>query len=169
MILLMKFIALAMSTILGIFVVPIAILLAKDGRLPKWAWIWGNDRDGIEGDGGFKNEHCPRYRLKYGSFLCKYIWLAIRNSSANLCWYLGVNEEIVGVKQYWWGNIATGKSGLQYYQLHIKNSLGEIYAGYKNNNARIGEIVPYNIGVAIRGYYLVIAIVVVIGATISIV
>ena len=145
-----KFIALAILTIVGIFIVPIALLFAKDNKLPKWAWIWDNDRDKIQGDGGFKNEHCPNYGLRYGSFACNYIWLALRNPCANFVWYVGVNEIIVDIKHTWYGSLATGTSGKQYPLIYFKNNRVEFYLGYKNDNAEVGKLVPYNIGIACR-------------------
>ena len=146
----LRLILIGISSILGLIAVPIALLFAKDGKLPKWAWIWDNDRDGINGDDGFKNEHCPSYGLKYGGFLCSYIWLAIRNPSANLCWHLGVKEIITDLKITWYGSIATGKSGRKYKLIYFKTNLIEFYMGYKNDNAKIGEYMPYNIGIALR-------------------
>lgn len=146
----LRLILIGISSILGLIAVPIALLFAKDGKLPKWAWIWDNDRDGIDGDGGFKNEHCPSYGLAYGSFLCRYIWLAIRNPSANLCWHLGVKEPIIELYQKGNWSTAVGESGKEYDLYHVKNKYIEFYIGYKNDNAIVGEYVPYNIGIAFR-------------------
>lgn len=154
-VLILKFLALAVVSLAGLFVVPIALMFAGE-KLPKWAWIWDNDRDGINGDGGFKNEHCPAYKLQYGGFLCRFIWLAIRNPAANLCWYFGVKEPIVEVKPSWYGSVATGQSGKKYILIHFKSAIGEMYFGYKNDNAKVGELIPYNIGVAFRGIFAIV-------------
>lgn len=48
--------------------------------LPKWAWLWSNDRDGARGDkrGWWDNESGDSTQ-----FLSKYKWLAIRNPVNN--------------------------------------------------------------------------------------
>lgn len=156
-----RLLLIGISSIAGLFLVPIALPFAKDGKLPKWAWIWDNDRDGISGDGGFRNEHCPSYKLPYGSFICNYIWLAVRNPSANLCWKLGVNEVIESIEYTWYGSVATGFSGKKYYLVHFDFSSfykTEMYIGFKNDNVIVGELVPYNIGIAFRGLFLILPI-----------
>ena len=81
-------------TIMGLFIVPIALLFpnggtsVSDGRpiivLPDWAWLWSNDFDGASGDKrGWWNEHAP-FGLGSKHFLSKFWWLAIRNPVNNL-------------------------------------------------------------------------------------
>lgn len=48
--------------------------------LPKWAWIWSNDRDGALGDKrGWWDKECGDSR----SFSCMFKWLALRNPAHN--------------------------------------------------------------------------------------
>lgn len=84
----------------GFFVVAIALPFRKvhDGTeipfteasgnwklvtLPKWAWLWSNDRDGALGDtSGWYASHTP-FNLPVDSFIPMYYWLAIRNPANN--------------------------------------------------------------------------------------
>ena len=53
--------------------------------LPKWAWLWSNDRDGALGDkrGWWHNEMVKEGGSCY-SFKSMYTWLALRNPVNNL-------------------------------------------------------------------------------------
>jgi len=71
--------------IVGLILVPVALigLGPKAKRLPRWAWLWDNQGDTINGDGpwvrrwnGDSNHFWPRFR-----------WLALRNRTHNLCTY----------------------------------------------------------------------------------
>lgn len=79
--------------LLGLVVVAIAIpfrkpeLSVSDGRpivnLPRWAWIWGNDYDGLLGDKrGWWAANTP-FGVPVDSFLAMWWWAAVRNPSNN--------------------------------------------------------------------------------------
>jgi hypothetical protein len=93
-------------TLVGFFVVPIALRKAKDvgeplygnyaysegneerylwqeRHLPKWAWLFDNDSDGTLGDkrGWWRHERCEGHPE---SFWNQYRWLALRNPVNNL-------------------------------------------------------------------------------------
>lgn len=86
--------------LLGFVVVAIAIPFRVDGysesdgrkivNLPKWAWLWGNDFDGLLGDKrGWWAENTP-FGVAVDSFLAMYAWAALRNPANNkrlLSWY----------------------------------------------------------------------------------
>ncbi|WP_213881188.1 hypothetical protein [Pseudomonas sp. dw_358] len=79
---------------LGLFIVAIAIpfrvnaVSGSDGRpivnLPKWAWLWGNDYDGLLGDklGEWATE--VPFGVSIDSFFAMWWWAAIRNPSNNM-------------------------------------------------------------------------------------
>lgn len=80
--------------VLGLFVVPVALLFTRggtsvsDGRpieiLPDWAWLWSNDFDGTLGDKRrWWDVHAP-FGLGAHHFFSKFIWLAVRNPVNNL-------------------------------------------------------------------------------------
>ena len=93
-------------TLLGMIVVPFAIPYAKDTgtyigedpvlwierHLPKWAWLWDNDRDGTLGDkrGWWRKNKCNGHPE---TFWNQYRWLALRNPVNNLqrVWPLYLN------------------------------------------------------------------------------
>lgn len=78
-------------SILGLIVVPIAYPFRKNGKLPNWAWSWGNDEDGLYTDN-------PAYRpswAKEGSFLDAFYWLAIRNPARNFSVKMGYYGDFV--------------------------------------------------------------------------
>lgn len=66
----------------------------SDGReivnLPKWAWLWGNDYDGLLGDGrGWWAENTI-FGLPVDSYFCMWWWAAVRNPANNkrlTSWY----------------------------------------------------------------------------------
>jgi hypothetical protein len=67
--------------ILGLVIVPIALLFTprKATNLPRWAWLWDNDVDGLNGDSGWQDKHPETY----SSFFWRFWWLAIRNRTTN--------------------------------------------------------------------------------------
>ena len=74
-------------TVIGFFIVPIAILFRKpdvslEGKLivnaPRWLWLWGNDEDGYE----------PAYYVamtpEWNRYVRMWVWAAWRNSFNNI-------------------------------------------------------------------------------------
>lgn len=91
-------------TLLGLLVVAAAIpyarytgktigdpVLWRERHLPRWAWLWGNDRDGTLGDkrGWWRNKSAGSPE----TFWNQYRWLALRNPVNNLqrVWPLYIN------------------------------------------------------------------------------
>lgn len=75
------------------FRVPVASL--SDGRpiinLPRWAWLWGNDFDGLLGDKrGWWADNTP-FGWPVDSFAAMWWWAAIRNPVNNLRFVPGLN------------------------------------------------------------------------------
>jgi hypothetical protein len=149
--------------ILGLFIVPIAILFKQPRnetnnnglfipyKFPKIFWLWDNDRDGICGDNGFKNEHCPDYHLNYGSFLCNYIWCAIRNPIANASWYFGVDSVITKIEYDGNWSFAYDENGKCYAFYKYVGEKIIFYVGYENDNVEdTPKHYTYNIGYALR-------------------
>ena len=80
--------------ILGLLVVLVAIPFrvagksVSDGRdivnLPKWAWLFGNDYDGLLGDKrGWWANNTP-FGVKAESFFAMWVWAAVRNPVNNM-------------------------------------------------------------------------------------
>lgn len=68
--------------ILGFLVFPFAYPFRKDNKFPSWAWLWGNDDDGIDGgDFWAGNTVGKPYWLR-----C-FIWTILRNSTHNYTVY----------------------------------------------------------------------------------
>ena len=158
-----KGVLLLVLMIVGLFVVPIALLFKQplnttnnNGlflpyRLPRWAWLWDNDRDGVQGDNGFNFEHCPSYGLKYGGFLCNYIWLAIRNPVSNASWKFGVDAYIERLEKDGNWSFAYASNGKCYPWYHYVSDKIIFYAGYQNENVQETPAhYKYNIGFALR-------------------
>lgn len=79
------------AELLGLVVVPIALLFTdKDSEhLPKWAYPWDNDWDGING-----RAESYVWVKRYGTegvkrFWPRFLWLAIRNRASNVSQLLG--------------------------------------------------------------------------------
>jgi hypothetical protein len=80
--------------LLGLFIVALAIPFRVDGvsvsdgrpilNLPKWAYPWGNDYDGLLGDKRLWWAANAPWGIDYKSFLGMYLWTAIRNPANNM-------------------------------------------------------------------------------------
>ena len=90
----------------GLLMVALAIPFAvpgyslSDGRvilnLPRWAWLWGNDFDGLLGDKrGWWSANTP-FGWAVDSFLAMYWWAAIRNPANNMRLLSWFSAPIVG-------------------------------------------------------------------------
>lgn len=115
--------------IIGLFVVAIALPFShKIGekneygwqmeRLPKWAWYWSNDYDGVQGQKNGKNYTDSAL----DSFWGRYNWTAIRNPANNFSRYtMGVNFFDVRLIE-WVGtdpDIDDGIVGWSYLRFHV--------------------------------------------------
>lgn len=114
--------------LLGFVVVAVAIpfrvkdFSESDGRqivnLPKWAWLWGNDFDGLLGDKrGWWAENTP-FKLPVDHYISMYTWAAFRNPANNkrlLSWY---QTPVVGSEITYKGNFTVedkpGMGGWQF-------------------------------------------------------
>lgn len=94
--------------LIGLFVVPVALLFAKDKpgtelpngwalrQLPWWAYLWSNKDDGSLGDkeGNWAHKDLERHDFSRArKFWSQYRWLALRNPVHNLCltWLYNAN------------------------------------------------------------------------------
>lgn len=73
----------------GPAVVLIALPFAKNNHLPRCAWPWGNEEDGINGDnrGWYWYTYCPEW---WPNWFRSWWWLVVRNPANN-------------AKRYWLG------------------------------------------------------------------
>jgi len=71
--------------ILGFLAIPIAYPFRTDNHLPKWAWIWDNDQDGIYGPHWFHKGN--------ENFRSCWLWSAVRNPVNNMRFAIGLNRE----------------------------------------------------------------------------
>lgn len=72
----------------------------SDGRpivnLPRWAWLWGNDFDGLLGDKrGWWSANTP-FGWAVDSFAAMYWWAAIRNPANNMRLLDAFSAPIIG-------------------------------------------------------------------------
>lgn len=78
----------------GFIMVAIAIPFRVDGvsvsdgrwitNLPRWAWVWGNDFDGLLGDKRMWYAANTPWGLPTTSFISMYNWAALRNPADNM-------------------------------------------------------------------------------------
>lgn len=100
-----------LGTVSGLIIVPIALQFKEADKttetpftqhntdknwwhvgLPKWAWLWSNDRDGAKGDkrGWWDREAGFKWDKDSDSFIAQFWWLAIRNPANNLRFVRGI-------------------------------------------------------------------------------
>lgn len=85
-----KTIVMYTAQLLGLFVVPVALLFCsrEDEHLPHWAYPWCNEWDSIN---GYSNR--GHWEARWGSatrsYWPRFLWLAIRNRAANTSQWLG--------------------------------------------------------------------------------
>jgi hypothetical protein len=88
------FVANVILDILGLVIVAIAIPFRVDGtslsdgrkisNLPKWAWLFGNDYDGLLGDKRLWWAANTPFGLPVDHFISMYTWAALRNPVNNM-------------------------------------------------------------------------------------
>lgn len=95
-----------LAIVAGLVVVAVALpfrvpgVSVSDGRaivnLPRWAWLWGNDFDGMLGDKrGWWADNTP-FGWPVDSFAAMYWWAAIRNPANNMRLLSWFSAPIVG-------------------------------------------------------------------------
>ena len=105
--------------LVGIFVVPVALLFAHTEtspvtrrytgwqykRLPFWAWIWDNETYGTMGNHHWQEaRYNPLFYKKPASFWSQWYWLAIRNPTNNMAeWALSSLDLRETSKVFWVG------------------------------------------------------------------
>lgn len=74
------------------------------GRLPAWAWLWSNDRDGALGDKrGWWHLNAP-FGLGAYHWFSKFWWLAIRNPANNMRFHPWFSCPLTECDYRYWGN-----------------------------------------------------------------
>ena len=77
--------------VLGFVVVPVALRFSETvygplgdehERLPRWAWLWDNDEDGIDGPPWYRNGYALKHPV--AKHFPRFWWLAVRNPVNNL-------------------------------------------------------------------------------------
>lgn len=106
--------------LLGLVVVPLAMpLLVTEGppvpftqapgnwqfkRLPAWAWLWSNDRDGAVGDKrGWWHLNAP-FGLGAYHPLSMFVWLALRNPANNMRFTRWLGCPVTECDYRYWGD-----------------------------------------------------------------
>lgn len=127
--------------ILGYVIVAIAIPFRKDGvsksdgryisNLPKWAWLWGNDNDGLLGDKRlWWSENTP-FGLPVDHFVSMYWWTAIRNPANNMRQLDIFSAPVTGSRITYLGDYTVNDNGKDFgKQLVIIKNNGKTWYGY---------------------------------------
>jgi hypothetical protein len=128
--------------LIGLFMVAIAIPFRVDGvsvgdgrkivNLPKWAWLWGNDFDGLLGDKlGEWVDEVP-FGWNINSYAAMYWWAAIRNPANNTRMLSLYSAPITGSTFTYKGdytvNDKDGQGGWQFVKL--VSLAGKAYYGF---------------------------------------
>jgi hypothetical protein len=126
------------SLLLTIIGLPVCALLAfsHDWRMtvspisgrsiltwPRWAWVWSNDEDGIDGSAPFHPEYSAARRA--------FVWSALRNPCNNLRFVRGVSKVGRPLWRKTWG----AKPGGWYVAAGWNNSGFPVLSGGRNVNA----------------------------------
>lgn len=148
-----------LATLLGLLVVPVALHYRvparslSDGRiiwtLPRWAFVWGNAFDGMDGDKRFEwEEHCdrkvllgvrpllrrlglPLRELRATDWLARFWWLAIRNPANNLRLTRFGQAPIKGSRIRHWGHyVVEDKPGMGGWQFVVVENYGQRWSGF---------------------------------------
>ena len=134
-------VARAAGIITGLVVVAVAIpfrvsgLSGSDGRpilnMPRWAWLWGNDFDGLLGDKrGWWEANTPR-GWAVDSFAAMYWWAAIRNPANNMRFLDAFSAPIIGSQIKYSGSYTVeDKPGLDGWQFVWAEQGGKRWFGF---------------------------------------
>lgn len=128
--------------LIGLVMVAIALPFAtwqisvSDGRailnLPRWAYLWGNDFDGVLGDKRGDWAKITPFGVHVESYLAKYWWTAIRNPSNNMRMYDMFAAPIIGSVITFIGDRevrdSSGEGGWQFVKL--VSAKGKNYYGF---------------------------------------
>ena len=151
-------IARVLGIITGLVVVPVAMpffvpgVSGSDGRpilnLPRWAWLWGNDFDGLLGDKRkWWDVNCdalvffgllPLLRrlvpipvLQAGNYLAMWWWAAIRNPANNMRFLDAFSAPIMDSKIGYFGRYTVeDKPGLDGWQFVWAEQEGRRWYGF---------------------------------------
>lgn len=122
------FVANVVLDVIGLVVVAIALPFrvkgysGSDGReisnLPKWAWLFGNDYDGLQGDKrGWWAENTP-FGWPVDSFMAMWWWAAVRNPVNNMRFVKLWQAPVKGSTITWVGDYTVrdhpGEAGWQF-------------------------------------------------------
>ena len=126
--------------LLGIPIVALAIpfrraaVSASGGReivnLPRWAWLWGNDFDGLLGDKrGWWADNTP-FGVAVDSYLAMWWWAAVRNPVNNLRFVPGITCPVSDCTVEYRGNyVVEDKPGQGGFQFVIARKQSSIWYG----------------------------------------
>lgn len=130
-----------LGIITGLVMVPLAIPFRVDGvsgsdgrpivNLPRWAWLWGNDFDGLLGDKrGRWADNTPR-GWAVDSFMAMFWWAAIRNPANNMRFLDAFSAPIMDSKIGYWGRYTVeDKPGLDGWQFVWAEQEGRRWYGF---------------------------------------
>jgi len=115
----LQFILRVVIIIMGLFVCPIAILSAKDGKFPKWAYVWDNDQDGYDGNKkGWLARKRPDINARWWS---AYYWCALRNPAFNLRYWDYTSIDVTTYDDFWFdGNTHAKNYANSFYKVRRK-------------------------------------------------
>lgn len=127
--------------LLGFLIVAVALpfrvedVSKSDGRyilnLPKWSWLWGNDFDGLLGDGrGWWAENTP-FGVAVDSYFAMYVWAALRNPANNKRFTSWYQAPVIGSDITYKGQmVVEDKAGMSGWQFVKAVNSGKNYFGF---------------------------------------
>lgn len=123
-------------TLIGLIVVPLALLFCNPAseHLPRWAWLWDNDETGINGDGdatgGWRGPEHANGRER--TFWWRYAWLALRNPANNWSYFVLGWKTTANTRYKIWGDPLTsnrdpGRPGWLYCEAYESGAMRPCY------------------------------------------
>ena len=127
--------------ITGLVMVPLAIpfrvqdLSGSDGRLilnlPRWAWLWGNDFDGLLGDKRKWWADNTPFGWAVDSFAAMFWWAAIRNPANNMRFLDAFSAPIIDAAIGYLGRyVVEDKPGMDGWQFVWSEQDGKRWYGF---------------------------------------